>query len=167
MTGMLFTLILLTMRMPQPECDVQVRTFDELSKEDLFEILRARNAVFVVEQDCAYQDIDDIDLRSIHVFIRKERVIAYLRLFRRDDGSVQIGRLLTTVRGKGLGRAILEKGIEIAEKRMGATRTVAEAQDYIRGLYESEGFVACSDVFLEDGIPHVMMVKDKGGNDQS
>ncbi len=139
---------------------INVKSFDEFTVDELYRILKARNAVFIVEQECAYQDIDDIDRRSIHVFIDDgDIIVAYLRLFRRDDGSVQIGRLLTTVRGKGLGRLILRKGIQVAEEMMGADRVFAEVQEYIRGLYESEGFTACSDVFLLDGIPHVMMTR--------
>lgn len=139
------------------EYGINVKSFDEFTVDELYRILKARNAVFIVEQECAYQDIDDIDRRSLHVFIDDGDIVAYLRLFRRDDGSVQIGRLLTTVRGKGLGRLILRKGIQVAEETMGAGRIFAEVQEYIRGLYESEGFTACSDTFLLDGIPHVMM----------
>ncbi|MBQ7702325.1 MAG: GNAT family N-acetyltransferase [Candidatus Methanomethylophilaceae archaeon] len=140
--------------------EVLVRPFDELSRDELYDILKARNAVFIVEQDCPYQDIDDIDRRSLHIMTYEDKMVAYLRLYERDDGSVQIGRLLTTVRGKGYGRTILREGIDAAINMMGARRIVAEAQDYVKGLYESEGFRACSDVFLEDGIPHIVMIKD-------
>ena len=137
-----------------------MRPFDELSRDELYDILKARNAVFIVEQDCPYQDIDDIDRRSLHIMMYDDKMVAYLRLYERDDGSVQIGRLLTTVRGKGYGRTILREGIDAAINMMGARRIVAEAQDYVKGLYESEGFRACSDVFLVDGIPHIVMIKD-------
>lgn len=140
--------------------EVLVRLFDELSRDELYDILKARNAVFIVEQDCPYQDIDDIDRRSLHIMMYEDKMVAYLRLYKRDDGSVQIGRLLTTVRGKGYGRAILREGIDAAINMMGTRRIVAEAQDHVKGLYESEGFRACSDVFLEDGIPHIVMIKD-------
>ncbi len=138
-----------------------VKAFDELTTVQLYEILKARSAVFVVEQNCIYQDLDDVDYRSLHVFEcdAEKHVEAYLRLFEKADepGVVQMGRVLTVRRGEGLGGAILKEGIQVATERLGAKEIFLEAQVYAIGYYAKEGFSVCSEEFLEDGIPHVQM----------
>lgn len=137
------------------------KSFDELTTRELYEILRARAAVFVVEQDCVYQDLDKVDYESIHFFSQKEggEVTAYLRLFMKKDeqNTAQIGRVLTTQRGKGLGGEILREGIRAAKEKLSAEEIYIEAQEYAIPFYSREGFEVTSDVFLEDGIPHVEM----------
>lgn len=137
------------------------KSFDELTTTELYEILRARAAVFVVEQDCVYQDLDGIDYESIHIFSQKENgeVSAYLRLFIKKDekNTAQMGRVLTTERGKGLGGEILREGIKAAKEKLNADEIYIEAQEYAIPFYSREGFEVTSDVFLEDGIPHVEM----------
>ena len=136
-------------------------TFEELTTHELYEILKARCAVFVVEQQCPYQDIDGLDERSLHVFYEEEgRVLAYLRAFRKDEGCVQMGRVLTVERGKGLGGLLLREGIREIRQKLNPQRIIIEAQCYATGFYEREGFKICSDQFLEDGIPHVQMIKE-------
>lgn len=139
-----------------------VKSFDELSTVELYEILKVRAAVFVVEQNCVYQDADDTDYRSLHLFYmdgEAREIAAYLRLFRKEDepGTVQMGRVLTVRRGTGLGGILLKDGIRAARERMNARKIVLEAQCYAAGFYEREGFRKCSGEFLEDGIPHVRM----------
>lgn len=137
-----------------------LKTFQELTTEELYLLLKARAEVFVVEQQCAYQDLDDLDFDSLHLFCREEgRIKAYLRLFYRDKaaGIVQIGRVLTTERGIGLGGLLLKEGIRVARDRMKAGKLVLEAQSYAIGYYECGGFQVCSEEFLTDGIPHVRM----------
>ena len=137
------------------------KCFDELTTRELNEILRARSAVFVVEQDCVYQDLDGIDHESTHIFAQKENgeVTAYLRIFMKKDekNTAQMGRVLTTERGKGLGGEILREGIKAAREKLGAEEIYMEAQEYAIPFYSREGFAVTSDVFLEDGIPHVEM----------
>lgn len=143
--------------------DTQIicRTFNELSKDELYEILRVRSEVFVIEQQCNYQDMDFIDYRSLHIFIKNENnsIIAYLRLFMKKDEekTAQIGRVLTTERGKGLGAAILRRAISEAKSTLNADEIFLESQQYAIGFYEKEGFIVKSDVFLDVGIPHVEM----------
>jgi len=135
--------------------------FDELNTKELYEILRARAAVFVVEQNCIYQDIDGMDVKSLHVFYEEEgKVAAYLRAFRMDDDVVRMGRVLTVKRGAGLGGMLLRKGITRIREEFAPKRIFIEAQCYATGFYAREGFRACSDEFLEDGIPHVQMILD-------
>jgi len=141
--------------------DLVIKRFDELSAEELYEILKVRVQVFVVEQHCAYQEIDDKDKYSYHVFLKDDIGIkAYLRVI--DKGvafeDVSIGRVLTLIRGNGLGKKILLEGIKVAKEKMNADRIKIEAQSYAKGFYEKFGFKQVSEEFLEDGIPHVQMV---------
>ncbi len=141
--------------------DLVIKQFEELSTDELYEILKARVAVFVVEQNCAYQEIDNKDRYSYHVFLKDDTgVKAYLRVI--DKGvsfeEVSIGRVLTLKRGCGLGSKILAEGIKAAKERMNADRIKIEAQTYAKGFYAKAGFKQVSEEFLEDGIPHIQMV---------
>ena len=90
--------------------DIVVKSFDELTTVELYEILKARAAIFVVEQNCVYQDLDDVDYQSLHVFYQEDnRVLAYLRAFYKEKGVVQIGRVLTMQRGNGWGGILLHE----------------------------------------------------------
>lgn len=141
--------------------DFTVKHFSELSNLELYEILKTRQEVFVVEQNCPYMDIDDADKDALHVFSWNDsgRINACLRVFYKDvpEGIVQIGRVVTLDRGIGLGGQILHKGIEVALERFNAKILYLEAQQYATGFYEREGFKVVSEPFLEDGIPHVKM----------
>ena len=138
-----------------------VKPFPELTTEELYEILRTREAVFIVEQQCPYPEADGKDYGAVHLFHRLPdgRIDAYLRLYPKPDepGTVQVGRVVTTERGVGLGRALLHEGVRYAVEEMHAAALYLEAQVYAVGFYEKEGFTVCSDEFLEDGIPHVAM----------
>lgn len=123
--------------------ELKVKTFKELTTGELYEILKSRAEIFVVEQNCIYQDLDDIDYKSIHVFYQNEegRVTAYLRLFYNENiNMVQMGRVLTLRHGAGFGKKILQEGIKIAEIRMQAEKIYIEAQKYATGFYEQFGF---------------------------
>lgn len=134
------------------------KAFAQLTTEELYEILRVRSAVFVVEQNCPYQDVDGLDLASRHLFIREDGEIrAYLRLFPKSGDCMQIGRVLTTERGKGYGGAILRAGVQAAKAQLTEGRIYLEAQTYAIDFYKKEGFAVTSEEFLEDGIPHVKM----------
>ncbi len=133
--------------------------FDELTIRELYEILKARAEIFVVEQNCVYQDLDDRDYESLHFFYEEDgKVTAYLRAFQKDSSTVQIGRVLTLQHGTGLGAKLLKEGIARIKEKMNPARIFIEAQCYAVGYYEREGFQVCSEEFLEDGIPHVQML---------
>ena len=133
--------------------------FEELSTNELYEILSARAEIFVVEQNCVYQDLDGIDYESLHVFAEEGgKVTAYLRAFYKDEDTVQMGRVLTLRHGEGLGGKLLREGIAQIRARMHPAKICIDAQCYATGFYEREGFRICSEEFLEDGIPHVRMV---------
>lgn len=139
--------------------ELVVKKFNELNIHELYEILRVRQDVFVVEQECAYLDADGVDQDAVHVFLRDETGIkAYLRVFERDERTAQIGRMLTTQRGGGFGGVLLKEGIRIAKGMLKKEAIYIEAQTYAIGFYTREGFQVVSEEFLEDGIPHVKMI---------
>ena len=136
----------------------KAKFFEELSTKELYEILKARAEIFVVEQNCVYQDLDDTDYRSLHVFCEEDgKVTAYLRAFQTKESVVQMGRVLSIKHGKGLGKTILSYGVSIVKDKFDPQKIFIEAQCYAAGFYEKFGFEICSEEFLEDGIPHVGM----------
>lgn len=138
----------------------QAKTFEQLTTAELFEIYQARTAVFVVEQNCPYQEVDDKDLQAVHLFAKNAKnLTAYCRLIPSNDG-VHIGRVLVAkeARGSGLARELVQKAMDYYREHFPAQPIHAQAQSYLQGFYESFGFKAMSDVYLEDGIPHLDMV---------
>lgn len=136
-----------------------LKHFSELSNRELYEILRVRVSVFVVEQTCPYQEIDEADFDAYHLFLTDEsgHIRAYLRIFEKDTDFVRLGRILTTERGTGLGLKLIFEGMRVSETLYGRRRFYVEAQSYAIGFYEKAGFRVVSEEFLEDGIPHVKM----------
>lgn len=141
--------------------ELVVKRFEELSVEELYDILKIRVEVFVVEQQCIYQELDEKDKQSYHVFYKENsKIRAYLRVI--DKGvsfdEVSIGRVISVKRRCGIGSKLLAQGIKVAKERMNATSIRIEAQTYARKLYEKQGFIQVSEEFLEDGIPHIEML---------
>ncbi len=140
--------------------DLIIKHFNELTVNELHDIYKLRVSVFVVEQNCPYQEVDDADKAAWHVWLKDESGIqAYLRVLPKGAtfADVSIGRVIAVKRRCGLGGKILAAGIQTAKEKFGAERIVIEAQTYARKLYENAGFVQTSDEFLEDGIPHIQM----------
>ncbi len=142
--------------------NLHVKTFEQLSSCELYEILKARSAVFVVEQTCPYQDIDGDDYDSLHVYLEENgEILAYLRCYVQDEETARIGRVLTLARGQGYGRPLMDAGITaVKEHYRNAKSIFIEAQCYAIGFYKRFGFTVCGEEFLEDGIPHVPMTLD-------
>lgn len=136
--------------------------FNELTLDELYEILRLRNEVFVVEQNCPYQDLDDRDKDSIHIFIKEDnKIVSYCRVIKKGvDRNEKIGRVLSTIRRKGYASKVVEKAIEVARKEYGSKTIELGAQVYAKSLYEKLGFKEVGDVYLEDDIPHIKMIID-------
>ncbi len=140
-----------------------IKHFKELTTTELYEILKTRFEIFVTEQECISPDLDDKDQDAIHVFCKNEtgRVAACLRVFWKDGdekaGVAQIGRVVTLEHGKGLGGELLHEGVMVAIEKLHAKKIYLEAQEYAIGYYAKEGFEVVSEVFMEDGIPHVKM----------
>ena len=136
------------------------KSFGELTVDELYELLRVRSEVFVVEQNCAYQDIDGDDQPSIHLWLTdNDKVVALARVCPAGTHlkEISIGRVITTERGQGCGRQIMLHAIDAAIEHFGATLIDIEAQEYARGFYESVGFKQSSGTFMLDGIPHIKM----------
>lgn len=136
------------------------KTFSELTTAELYELLRIRTDVFVVEQNCVYQDMDYDDQAALHLWLTKDgQIVALCRVCPAGTHmkEVSIGRVITTVRGKGYGKQIMLAAIDAALKDFGATRIDLEAQEYAKGFYEQVGFRQSSDLFILDGIPHIRM----------
>ena len=141
--------------------ELKAKFFEELTTRELFEILKARSIVFVLEQHCIYVDEDERDLESLHIFYEEEgEVKAYLRSFFISPGVVQVGRVLTVTHGTGLGGKLLKDGIRLIREKQDPDRIEMDAQSYAIGFYEREGFRVTSEEFLEEGIPHKRMVLD-------
>lgn len=140
--------------------DLVIKHFSELKADELFEIYRARVAVFVVEQRCPYQEVDDDDRRSYHFWISDNgKLVAYLRLIvgEQTNDVVRIGRVLSLRRREGLAKKLVSEAVAFAKDRLSAKEIDLDAQTYVRALYESQGFEALGEEFLEDGIPHIAM----------
>lgn len=168
----------MTIEMP----DIRIKKFSELSLEELYAILKVRAEVFVVEQNCPYQDLDGNDDKSIHVFAMEGNdCVGCLRVFMREDfdtptaGSegmpptdfgdrkvAQVGRVVTALshRGTGLGHLLMTHAIDVAKTMLPSDILYLEAQTYAIGFYQKSGFQVSSTEFLEDGIPHVQMTRE-------
>ena len=136
------------------------KSFHQLTTEELYELLRVRSEVFVVEQNCVYQDLDGDDRKAIHLWLTLgDKIVALARVCPAGTHmtEISIGRVITTERGKGYGRQIMLHAIDAAIEHFGATHIDIEAQEYARGFYERVGFKQSSDTFMLDGIPHIKM----------
>lgn len=137
---------------------------EELTLTQLYAVFAAREAVFVVEQHCAYQELDGLDDRAHHLIAWSDGdVAAYLRVIEPGGRFAEpaIGRVLTTqkFRRTGLGRQLMQKAIERVEALYPKQAVRISAQTYLGEFYLSFGFAACSERYLEDGIPHVEMLR--------
>ena len=138
-----------------------VKTFEELSVNELYEILRARSEIFVVEQNCVYQDLDDVDQDAYHVYLKEDgKIVAYLRVVDKDKrlDEVSLGRVISLKRRCGLGTALMKAGIAVAKEKFHAKKIKIGAQLYAKPFYEQVGFQQISGEYLEDGIPHIYMI---------
>lgn len=142
------------------------KKFDELTVCELYDILQLRTLVFVVEQECIYQDLDDKDKQSIFLWITSEagEVLAHARVLPKGisyDGYVSIGRVVShkSFRGLGLGKKIMQYSIQYCETFFNNESIKISAQSYLKNFYESLGFHQVSEPYMEDGIPHIAMIR--------
>ena len=136
------------------------KNFSELSLTELYEILKARSQIFIVEQNMHCQDIDGIDQKARHFFIEEDgNILAYLRAFYENESKnvVRIGRVLSITHGVGLGADIMRKAIEDIKKNMKCKKICLDSQKHAIGFYEKLGFKTVSSEFLEEGVIHVRM----------
>ena len=143
----------------------QIKTFKELNTTELYNILQLRSEVFVVEQDCVYQDIDFKDQKSLHVFASKnDKIIAYTRVFKPGDyfENSSIGRVVVAdaERKHGFGHDLMKASIEAINKYFNVDKITISAQKYLKKFYEAHQFIQVGKEYLEDGIPHIRMDKN-------
>lgn len=140
-----------------------VKKFSELSSDELYEILKLRSEVFVVEQECIYEDCDGKDKKSYHLFAEQNgEILVYLRILEKgvSYNEISIGRVLANkkYRGRGFAKQMMLRAIEFIEHYLNQKTIRISAQVYLLNFYSSFGFVKVSDVYLEDEIPHIEML---------
>ena len=140
----------------------KIKRFNELSIQELYQLLQLRSEVFVVEQNCVYQDIDGKDEKAIHVLgLYDNEIVAYTRLF--DKGyyfdEASIGRVVVSekVRAKKWGHELMKVSIEVIEREFKTFNITISAQVYLKKFYETHKFKQTSEMYLEDDIPHIQM----------
>lgn len=142
----------------------RLKSFHELTVEELYQVLKLRTEVFVVEQNCVFQDMDDKDQKCYHLMMfQDDLLVGYSRLVPAglSYAEMAIGRVITasSVRGTGLGKKLMELAIDYCQQLLGPGPIRIGAQTYALGFYASLGFVAEGETYDEDGIEHVEMVK--------
>lgn len=138
--------------------ELRTKLFNELSGAEVYEIVRARQEIFLMEQNIICRDFDGVDYDALHCFLWEDgRVIAYMRAFMRG-GEVHLGRFLTVRHGEGLGRRLMEEALPVVKEKLGCDKITFHAQRHAEEFYKKLGFVTVSEVFLEEGIEHVTMM---------
>ncbi len=145
---------------------IKTKYFNELTTKELYNLLQLRSEVFIVEQDCAYQDIDGEDQKALHVLgYKNENLIAYTRVFEAGDyfKEASIGRVVVAKneRQYKYGYKIMKASIEAVEDNFKENKIVISAQTYLKKFYNNLGFIETGKEYLEDGIPHKKMIKNK------
>ena len=142
-----------------------LRPFDNLTPKELYKILQLRNEVFIVEQNCPYQDCDNKDIYAWHLMgMKEDRLLAYSRLLAPgiSYSESSIGRVVSSpsTRKTGMGKKLMQESIEQIRNLFQTDIIRIGAQLYLQKFYESFGFVKDSDIYLEDNIPHILMLKE-------
>lgn len=145
--------------------NIEAKYFSELTTDELYAVLQLRSEVFVVEQDCVYQDIDYKDQKALHVLgFKGEKLVAYTRIFKGGDyfEHASIGRVVVQEdeRKFGYGHDIIKASITAIKEEYNETTIKISAQTYLKKFYESHGFQQTGEGYLEDGIPHIAMIKE-------
>ncbi len=143
---------------------IAVKKFEELTHKELYDLLRLRSEVFVVEQDCIYEDIDGKDQMALHVVgTKKGKVVAYTRIFKSGDytDEASIGRVVVkrNQRKLGYGKDIMKIAIQAVHEHFNEKVIHVSAQMYLERFYHDLGFSQVGDGYLEDGIPHIGMIR--------
>jgi ElaA protein len=143
----------------------KIASFQELSVDELYQILRLRSEVFVVEQQCLWLDCDNKDQKSYHIMgWQDDNLLAYTRLLPAGLSyeEISIGRVATSqkARGTGIGKVLMQKSLEEMGKLFGQGAIKIGAQLYLQKFYEGFGFVQTSEIYIEDGIDHIEMMRE-------
>ena len=141
-----------------------IKRFNELSTHELYTVLQLRAEVFVVEQDCVYQDLDNKDLDAYHMLgVLDTKIVAYTRIFKPGDYFLEssIGRIVVKkeFRKFQFGYQLVVNSIQFIENNLQQNKILISAQSYLSKFYNSLGFTQVGEEYLEDGIPHIKMLK--------
>ena len=140
--------------------ELKTKTYDELTKDELYEILGARESVFTVEKGMICHDIDGKDRDALHCSLYDgDTLLGYLRALRDGSGCVKIGRVITLTHGKGHGRVLFDKALPELCRKMNTDTVTVHAQKDAVGFYLKMGFTPTSGEFLEEGVVHISMQK--------
>ena len=147
------------------ELTFEIKRFNELSTSELYSVLQLRSEVFVVEQNCVYQDIDGKDAKAIHLLgTYNNELVAYVRIFKPGDYFEQasIGRVVVkqNYRNRKWGYELMNEAIQATQTVFNETKITISAQLYLKKFYENLGFTQTSEMYLEDDIKHIEMKKD-------
>jgi ElaA protein len=150
--------------MNENQIKVICKPFSDLSIYELYSIIHLRNEVFVVEQKCIFQDADEKDSKCHHLMLlESDKLIGYSRLIPSGISydEISIGRIAVSInhRGKGLGKLLVEQSLNYCQRLFGSRNICIGAQYYLKSFYEHHGFVQISEVYLDDGIEHIDMMK--------
>lgn len=133
------------------------KTFDELTKNELYEILKVRSQIFIVELKMNCLEIDGMDYSALHFFLEEDgKILAYLRAFNRED-VLKIGRVLSICHNKGYGTELMQKTMLYAQQNLKVKKFRLDSQKQAVRFYQKLGFKTVSDEFLEEGVPHFKM----------
>ena len=141
-----------------------IKSFNQLSNDELYDILHLRSEVFVVEQNCIYQDIDYKDQKALHILLKKNNnLIGYTRIFKKGDyfKNASIGRVLVckNKRNHNYGKHLMEVSIKAIKTKFKEYKISISAQKHLQQFYNNLGFCVSGKEYLEDGIPHIAMIK--------
>ena len=144
--------------------NIKTKTFNELTTQELYDLLQLRSEVFVVEQDCVYQDVDGKDQKALHVLgYKEEKLVAYTRVFKPGlyFKEASIGRVVVKEKERQFkyGYKIMEASIKAIQNYYNETIIKISAQTYLKKFYTNLGFKTIGEEYLEDDIPHVAMIK--------
>ena len=143
----------------------EIKQFEALTVQELYQCLRLRSEVFVVEQNCVYQDLDNKDQKALHLIGQFDgKIVAYTRLFKKGDyfENASIGRVIVDAnyRDKKWGHDLINQSILAIKNYFQSEKITISAQLYLKKFYESHGFIQTSEMYLEDDIPHIEMERE-------
>lgn len=143
----------------------KIKRFEALSVFELYDVIQLRSEVFVVEQNCVYQDVDGKDEKALHLIGEDNgATVAYCRLFKPKAyfNEASIGRVIVKAnrRDEKLGHLLMKEAIEVIKSEYNETKITISAQLYLKKFYESHGFIQTSETYLEDDIPHIEMKRN-------
>lgn len=140
---------------------LHIKFFEDLTTGELYEIVRSRTEIFLLEQHIICQDFDRVDYEALHCFLEEDgKILAYLRAFTAGEGVAKVGRVLSITHNQGHGTILMTEALPKIREKLNCHKVVVHAQKTAQGFYNKLGFAVTSPDYLEEGIPHVTMEMD-------